>query len=78
MSKHFFFNRILDIMLLKCLYQARKVSGRVYMCTRGIDFASFYDLSIGIGYKKNLMDSLIYLCLSQLMQILHKKFVKHL
>jgi hypothetical protein len=38
-------------MLLKCLCQARKVSSRVYMCTRGIDFASFYDLSIGFGYK---------------------------
>jgi hypothetical protein len=36
--------------ILKCLYQARKVSSHVhvYMCVSGIDFASFYDFSIGL------------------------------
>jgi hypothetical protein len=36
------------LLLLKSLYQAQKVSGRVsILCVKGIDFASFYDFSIG-------------------------------
>jgi hypothetical protein len=31
----------------KIKYQARKVSSHVHMCVRGINFATFYDFSIG-------------------------------
>jgi hypothetical protein len=37
-------------LLLKCLYQVRKVSCRVFVC-EGIDFDSFYDFDIDLGIE---------------------------
>jgi len=34
------------LFLFKCLYQVRK-SAVMYLCVRGINFASFYDFGIG-------------------------------
>jgi len=36
--------------LLKCLCQAKKVSGHVCVCVKGIDFASFCDSDIWLWY----------------------------
>ena len=37
-------------LLLKCLYQVRKVSGHVFVC-EGIDFDSLYDFDIDFGIE---------------------------
>ena len=37
-------------LLLKCLYQVRKVSGHVFMC-EGINFDSFHDFDIDFGIE---------------------------
>ena len=42
---------LLQHFLLKCLYQAGKVKGHVYMCVRSIDFACFYNFVTTYGGK---------------------------
>jgi hypothetical protein len=43
--------------LLKRLYQARKVSGHVYDCVKDIKFAYFYDFSIVCWNLKRTRDA---------------------
>jgi len=43
-------------LLLKCMYQDRKVSDHVHMCARGIECAFFYDFSIWFWNCSDISD----------------------
>ena len=46
--------------LLRCMYQARKVSGHV-LCVSGIEFPSFYDFAMHFGLIQTAWYSLFFI-----------------